>query len=177
MWLLSQLDHEEALVQGYWHLLLIGLVGFLAVMLLVLMFLGRRWKRRQLLAIERDRAARRAAHAAERVDAWQASSDRYIDHDKLPPDALGPGDDALDDEDEDEPEDDLREPDDTDDTDDPEQDPYDLFTDQPYRDTDDEDDDMDDFDEDREDFDEEDLDDEGPDDDWDEDDEPQDKPQ
>ena len=144
--MLAQVEREEALVRGYWHLSLIVLIGLLAVMLLVAMFLLRRWRVRQLKSIEEDRAARRAGRG-EKLDAWAAGADRYVDHDKLDP--MPDEDEAsLDDPDEDEepmPYD-LEEEDDGPVGGDEQEDPYGLFHDKPYRDPEDEDEDVEDED-------------------------------
>ncbi|MEM9347037.1 MAG: hypothetical protein AAGB26_10515 [Planctomycetota bacterium] len=145
LWMLAQLDREEALTKGYWNLAMIALVGLFAVIFLVAVFALRRWKRRQLQAIETDRSERRASKSKGRVDAWQASSERYIDHDKLAEEDgafernAKPGGQDLDEED-------GPPPGSGDDTtqdqnqDEDEPDPYGLFTDKPYQDPDDEDD-------------------------------------
>ena len=59
-WLLAQLERDEALARGYWNLSMIALVGLLGVVFFLAMFMIRRWKRRQLKAIEKERAQRRA---------------------------------------------------------------------------------------------------------------------
>lgn len=141
-YLLAELDRDEALAKGYWNLAMIILVALLTVVFLVAMFVLRRWKRRQLLAIEQDREQRRAGQASIRVDAWQASSDRYVDRDKLSEDDLFSREEDSYDEDEGEGED-QAEPND--------RDPFGLFDDKPYQEADDDDD----FDED-EDWDDED---------------------
>lgn len=132
----AQLDRDEALTKGYWNLAMIALVGLFAVIFLVALFTLRRWKRRQLQAIETDRSERRAGKSKGRVDAWQASSERYVDHDKLAEEDedgafernAKPG--GMDQQDND---DAAQDPDD-------EWDPYGLFSDKPYQDPDDEDD-------------------------------------
>ena len=139
IWLLAQLeelDREEALAKGWWNLSFILLVGTVAVLFLIAMIMLRRWKHKQLKLIEQDRAERRAGKSAGRVDAWAASAERYVDHDKLPED------DGLYERDEDEPVDDEgpmpeaapheQEQDDSD--------PFGLFKDKPYQDPEDEDD-------------------------------------
>lgn len=150
--LLAQLEPDNTAAQWYLWVSLIMLIGALVVLIPVVAGVGRRWKRRQLKAIEEDRAARRAGKTGERTDAWSASADRYVDHDKLPPE------DELFDHGSDEDADDLDVENDDDDDDPPsdadeggspdedERDPFGLFEDKPYRDT--EDDDEDDFDED-----------------------------
>jgi len=141
IWLLAQLEHENSAGQWFKWVSLIMLIGAVAVLFVVMVGVARRWKRRQLKAIEQDRAQRRAGQSADRVDAWQASSERYVDHDKLTeddelfsrdddPSNTGPAD-----EDED-------------------RDPFGLFSDKPYQEADDDDDDG--FDED-EDWDEDDV--------------------
>jgi len=162
IWLLAQLDpqdKEAALAKGWWNLSMILLVGTLAVLLLITMFLLRRWKRNQLKAIEADRAKRRAGKSPERMDAWSASAERYVDHDKLPADEdepFGHDDDPEPGDDEDEgdsyPGDDDTPPDPEED----DRDPFGLFSDKPYQDPeddDDEEDDEDDWDEEDEDAD------------------------
>ncbi|MEM6504843.1 MAG: hypothetical protein AAF711_05205 [Planctomycetota bacterium] len=140
--MLAQLDRDEALTKGYWNLAMIALVGLFAVIFLVALFTLRRWKRRQLQAIETDRSERRAGKSKGRVDAWQASSERYVDHDKLAEEDgafernAKPG--GMDQQDNDDAprgsrDDAAQDPDD-------EQDPYGLFSDKPYQDPDDEDD-------------------------------------
>lgn len=132
MWILAQLDREEALTKGYWNLAMIALIGLITVIFFVAVFALRRWKRRQLKDIDQDRATRRAGQSAGRVDAWQASAERYVDHDKLTAD-----DDRFErDPDEDAP---LGEGDETDPPEE-ERDPFGLFKDKPYQDPEDEDD-------------------------------------
>ena len=137
---------------GQWLMWISGimLLGALTILVIVVMGVGRRWKRRQLKAIEEDRAARRAGQSAGRVDAWQASAERYIDHDKLPADderfERDPG--APHEHDDDEPP--PGEADEADPPNEDERDPFGLFKDKPYRDPEDEDD----FDEEDEDEDE-----------------------
>ena len=128
-WLLAQLERDEALARGYWNLSMIALVGLLGVVFFLAMFMIRRWKRRQLKAIEKERAQRRASKTGERVDAWAASAERYVDHDKLPAEEDRLERDGSQDDDEADP------PDDEDD-----RDPYGLFDDKPYRDAEDDDD-------------------------------------
>ncbi|MEO0474385.1 MAG: hypothetical protein AAF085_00250 [Planctomycetota bacterium] len=139
IWTLAQIDPDSQ--AGQWLMLISGimLLGALAILVLVLMGVGRRWKRRQLKAIDEDRAARRAGQSAGRVDAWQASAERYVDHDKLPAEdeqlerneGLPPDyEDTSSDDDADG----IRSPDEED------RDPYGLFEDKPYQDSDDEDD-------------------------------------
>ena len=150
MWILAQFDREEALTKGYWNLAMIALIGLIAVIFLVAVFALRRWKHRQLKAIDQDRAARRAGQSAGRVDAWQASAERYVDHDKLTSDDLFERDPDEHDDDDSPP----GEGNETDPQDEEEHDPFDLFKDKPYQDSEDEDD----------------LDEEDEDEDWDEDD-------
>ncbi len=159
IWLLAELDRDEALAKGWWNLSMIVLVTLLTVMFFVVMFLLRRWKQRQLKAIDEDRAARRAGQSADRVDAWQASSERYVDHDKLTEE------DELFRRDEEEELDD-EEPDDDDDLgpsanpggmgshdEEEDRDPFGLFSDKPYQEADDDDEDFDEDEEDDEDWD------------------------
>lgn len=148
--LLAQLDPESAAAQWFWWVSLIMVIGAVAVLVVVVVGVGRRWKRRQLNAIDEDRESRRAGRSSGRVDAWAASSDRYVDHDKLPDEPQGFDHDSEGDDD-DEPihgsaagePDPMQEPDDED------RDPFGLFSDKPYQDPDDEDDDA--FDEDEDD--------------------------
>lgn len=146
------MDPDEALAKGYWNLAMIALVGLFAVIFIVAVFLLRRWKHRELRAIDERRAARRERLSGGRVDAWAASSERYIDHDKLPDD-----DEAFDHDSTSEGDDDDDEPipgstaenetDAAENPDDEDRDPYGLFSDKPYQDPDDDDD----FDEDEDD--------------------------
>ena len=139
---LAQLDREEALAKGYWNLSMIILIGLLTVFFLVSMFLLRRWKNRQLKAIEKDRAERRAGKPGARVDAWQASADRYVDHDKLPPE--GEPDQTKEPfDDEHPPATDPHEHDEAGNPEEEERDPFGLFADKPYQDPEDEDEDLD----------------------------------
>lgn len=71
-------------MEGSWGLILIVGIGLGGLAFLMLMFLVRRWVRRQQQTIERGRDQRREMRSAGRVDAWQAGADRYIDEDKLP---------------------------------------------------------------------------------------------
>jgi len=150
MLLLAEAERDRALAEGYWWLSLILLVGGLTVLLFVGMFLLRRWARRQVDTIESEKQQRREAGAGERIDAWRASSDRYVDHDRLPDDV--PYDSASDDDpdgfDEEGPSD-GSEP--SDDPPDDENDPYGLFKGMPYRDPDEDEDDDEEWDEDDED--------------------------
>ncbi|MFN3165525.1 MAG: hypothetical protein ACE37H_00510 [Phycisphaeraceae bacterium] len=158
---LAQTDRDQALTQGYGLIVAIAAIGLLAIVLLLLVFLGRRWTQRQLKQIEADKAERRAMRSAGRVDAWRAGAERYVDRDKLPEGELGgqahPEDDEEDHNDgedlvEDEAEDQDNAFDEDDDDppppgwdepgpDDEDADPYGLFDDKPYREADDEDDD------------------------------------
>ena len=124
---------------------MIMVLGVLAVLLIVVLAVGRRWRSRQQAAIDSDRAERRQMQSAGRVDAWKEGAERYVDVDKLPeappedfaehgPDDDGPehegppgGEDAEEFEEE--------------------QDPYGLFKDKPYQDPDDAFDDDEDEDE------------------------------
>jgi len=85
---LAETDRTAA--QWYLGVSLILVIGAIAIVLIVALAVGRRWARRQHQSIEQDRQARRAAQSAERVDAWRAGSQRYVDQDKLPDE--GPGD-------------------------------------------------------------------------------------
>ena len=139
IWILADTDRERALAEGYSSLALIILIGGLALLLMVLIFIGRRWKRRQIKAIDQDKTARREARSAERVDAWKTGAERYVDRDKLPE-----GESDLDEHDSDELEDEDGPPPGMagQGYDDPEEqkDPYGLFDDAPYREPEDEDD-------------------------------------
>lgn len=132
IWLLAQLDLDEALAKGWWNLSMIVLIMLLTIILFLVMFLLRRWKHRQLKTIEQSRAERRAVKSADRVDAWQASAERYVDHDKLTEDdELFSRDDEAeygDDEGDDGP------------SSDEDRDPFGLFADKPYQEADDDDD-------------------------------------
>ncbi len=142
--LLAETERDQALAEGYFLIFWIALIGLVGVLVIVGVIALRRATRRSLDAIEHDRAERRAAKSAGRVDAWSAGAERYVDHDKLPeqvpydtePDAadLPPedGDEGLPDP---PPEGDEQEQDAE-----PEDDPYGLFEDKPYRDPEDEDD-------------------------------------
>lgn len=141
---LAQPERDQALSEGYLGITLICLIGLLMIVLLLLLFLSRRWARRHLTQIEEAKAERRAERSADRVDAWRAGADRYVDHDKLPDDDddMDPGraGDAqgMDDEDDEDASPDVpppgwHEPGPEDD------DPYGLFDDKPYRDADDDD--------------------------------------
>ncbi|MBX2852165.1 MAG: hypothetical protein KTR15_10505 [Phycisphaeraceae bacterium] len=136
-WLLAQLEPGSS--AGKWFMLVstIMVIGAVSVLFVVVVGVGRRWKRRQLKAIEQDRAERRAGKPAERVDAWQASAERYVDHDKLPAeeDLFERG--GAQGDDEDEPPSEEGEPGSPEEDD---RDPYGLFEDKPYRDAEDEDD-------------------------------------
>lgn len=152
---LAQSDRDQALSEGYWGIVLILVIGLLTILIMVAMFLGRRWRRRQLEAIEKDKAERRTVRSAERIDAWKAGSDRYVDHDKLPDDVpydTEPDEaDDLDDPDEsDEPgdgggldEEDAPPPawDEPEPGQDEQEDPYGLFEDVPFRETEEEEED------------------------------------
>jgi hypothetical protein len=135
---LAQTDSDQALAQGYWLVVAIAAIGLVAILLLLLVFLGRRWTQRQLKQIEQDKAQRRAMRSAGRVDAWQAGAERYVDRDKLTDasddDRPGEGDDEADayDEDDDPPPPGWDEPGPDDDAD-----PYGLFDGKPYREADD----------------------------------------
>ena len=122
----------------------IMLIGMLGVLLVVVVALGRRWKRRQHQAIEQEKMRRREMSSSGRVDAWKAGSDRYVDHDKLPEDA--PYDSRADEDEDDAP---YRDPEEK-------RDPFGLFDDKPYQDPDDDDLDEDDDDQDGEAFDDDD---------------------
>lgn len=145
---LAQIDFESSAGQWFWWISWIMLIGVLAILILVFIGVARRWKHRQLKAIDKRRAARRAGRTDGRVDAWAASSERYIDHDKLTEDDKTYGhnkreDDAhqlLDKEES------TQDPDE-----DKDHDPFGLFADKPYQEADDDEDDG--FDED-DDFDE-----------------------
>lgn len=145
LWILAQLDRDEALAKVWWNLSMIVFVVLLTVLFFTAMFMLRRWKQRQIKAIEQDRAKRRAGKTAERVDAWQASSERYVDHDKLQPDddlfKRSVGDDApiQNEADEDESMRDAEEED---------RDPFGLFADKPFQEAEDDDEQDDDLDED-----------------------------
>lgn len=155
--LLAQLDPDSAAAQWFWWVSWIMVIGAVAVLLVVVVGVGRRWKRRQLETIEEERQARRTGRASERVDAWAASSERYVDHDKLPDEDAykHENEPAYEDDDDEEliPGSVAGEDDEPQDPDDEDRDPFGLFTDKPYQDAEDEDD----FDE-------------GEDDDWDEED-------
>lgn len=156
VFLLAQLEAQNAAEQWFTWVSLIMVIGAVAVLLVVVVGVARRWKHRQLEAIEQDRAKRRAGQSAERVDAWQASSERYIDRDKLSPDEerYRRNDDAPGDA-----EDSFGSSDDANETpiSQDDRDPFDLFADKPYQEADDDDDDDEDWDDD--DWDEEDDDD------------------
>lgn len=151
LWTLAQLDPQSSAAQWFWWVSWIMIIGAVAVLVIVGVGVGRRWKRRQLKAIDEDRQARRAGRSSGRVDAWAASSDRYVDHDKLPDEQ-----EDFDRDDEREPEDDdgpihgsaAGEADPTQEGDEEDRDPFGLFSDKPYQDPDDEDDDAFDEDED-----------------------------
>lgn len=151
LWTLAQMDLDEALAKSYWNLAMIVLIGLLGVVFFVAMFLLRRWKHRELKAIDARRAARRARQANGPADAWAASSERYIDHDKLPEDdstfPQTPGryhndDQAALDSAEQSESNEGQDPDDED------RDPYGLFADKPYQEPEEEDDFDDDMDDD-----------------------------
>ena len=133
--LIAQLAPDSS--AGKWFMLVstIMVIGAVAVLFVVAMGLIRRWKRRQLKAIDQDRAERRASKSAKRVDAWQASAERYVDHDKLPAE-----EDRL--ERREEQQDEPTDPPDEENRpgEEEERDPYGLFDDKPYRDPEDEDD-------------------------------------
>lgn len=157
MWtLLAKLERDEALTQGYSAIASIVTITLIGIALLLALFVIRRWTRRQLDEIEQDREARRQKRSAERVDAWQAGAERYVDHDKLPAEAPGSDDPTPPAEGEEPPDEDQdptppgwEEP-----TPEDEADPYGLFDDKPYRDSED--------DEDDEDWEEDDWDEDGP---------------
>lgn len=139
---LAETDAEKAAAAWYFNVTLIMLAGGLAVAAIVILALVRRWARRQHDAIDKDRAERRAARSTGRVDAWSAGAQRYVDHDKLPDDP--PFDSGRDDMGE-PAEADAIEADDTppgynDDEngyeDDDPRDPYGLFKDKPYEESD-----------------------------------------
>ena len=156
---LAQTDPDKALAEGYLLLFFVALIGLFGVLLMVGLFVLRRSTRRRLDLIEQDKHERRAARSVGRVDAWQAGSDRYIDHDKLPESEPGLEDAAPWSE-----EDYRTDPNEDNEPDDPppgwdepehgDQDPFGLFEDKPYREPDDDDDLDDDQDEDDEDWDE-----------------------
>jgi outer membrane murein-binding lipoprotein Lpp len=135
-WLLAQLESENSAREWFLWISMIMLIGALVVLVPVVAGVVRRWKQRQLNAIEEDRAERRAGKADQRVDAWAASAERYIDHDKLPAeDDLFERDGAQGDDEADPPvqESEPGSPEEDD------RDPYGLFDDKPYRDAEDED--------------------------------------
>lgn len=150
-WTLAQLDSESTAAQWFSLVAWIMIIGAVAVLFIVMVGVGRRWKRRQLNAIDEQREARRASragHSGDRVDAWAASSERYVDHDKLSAD-----DEDFDHTSDREPEDDdeqipgstaENEADPAQDPDQEERDPYGLFSDKPFQEADDEDEDDDD---------------------------------
>ena len=156
LWTLAQLDPESAAAKWFWGVSSIMVIGAIAVLIIVAVGVGRRWKRRQLQAIEQDKAQRRAHKTGERVDAWAASSDRYIDHDKFVEEDEDETFEHRNDSDDDDPDD--APPLSGDEDDDP--DPFGLFHDKPYQESEDSDDDE--FDDDDDDVDA---------DDWDEDEE------
>lgn len=160
-WMLGQMDLDSASAQWFWWVAWIMLIGGLSVLFFAMMWVGRRWKRRQLDAIDVSRRARRAYRSDQsigRVDAWAAGSDRYIDRDKLTDDSAfvtpEDWDDLHDDENDDTiPENDFDESDASSRLD--QDDPYGLFADKPYKDPEDADetfegDDDDDWSEDEE---------------------------
>lgn len=156
IWLLAQLEEvnrEAALKKGWWNLSFILLVGTIGVLFLIAIILLRRWKHKQIAEIEQDRAERRAGKTGERVDAWAASAQRYVDHDKLSPD-----DDLFEREDDRDDEEDGYPGDDSSQFPDEDRDPFGLFTDKPFQETDDEDDDYGDEDDQEDDWDDEDED-------------------
>lgn len=145
LYLLAETDKDRAQAVGF--LLLVGIVlaGLIGVLIVLGLSWLRRYTRRRLAVIEEEREERRQAASVGRVDAWSAGSDRYVDKDKLPEDApydteAGP-----------EPEDPHDEYDDTppgwdEQPPEEEQDPYGLFDDKPYRESEDEDEEEDDED-------------------------------
>lgn len=153
MWtLLAQTDRDQAVTEGYALLYVIVLVGLVGLVMLLAVFVIRRYTQRRLDEIERDKAQRRRARSTGQVaDTWQAGADRYVDHDKLP---QGPSHDSDAErgrrEDEVEGNDDETPPgwDEPDPDENP--DPFGLFEDKPFREADeeeDEDDDDEDWDE------------------------------
>eukprot|EP00752_Nemacystus_decipiens_P014034 g12470.t1 len=129
------------------------IIGAMSVLVIVVMGVGRRWKRRQLNAIDEDRHARRAGRATGRVDAWAASSERYVDHDKLSNDDAfkhenDPAHSDNAEEDEVVPDNLAGEPGDGPRPEEEDNDPYGLFSDTPYQDPDDDEDDLNDEDDD-----------------------------
>lgn len=83
LWTLAQLDPESTAAKWLIGVSSIMVIGAITVLIIVVAGVGRRWKRRQLNAIEQDKADRRAGKTGDRIDAWAASSERYVDHDKL----------------------------------------------------------------------------------------------
>jgi len=149
---LAQTNLDKPVAQWYGGVVLIMLIGILAITLLLLIFVTRRWARRQRNAIERDKAHRRQSREGERIDAWSAGADRYVDQDKLSDDMpydSEPDADSSDESLEQEPDEDEmprgwgQQPEERE-AENPE-DPFGLFNDKPYRDAgeDDEDDDDD----------------------------------
>lgn len=149
---LAQTTRPEDLPDGYLDLFLMGTIAaaFLIVIYVFVTMVYRRWTRRELEAIEKDKQARRQSRSPERIDAWSASAERYVDHDKLPDEPRyeseenpSDHDGARDDEEppppgwgaaqQDEPDEDP--------------DPYGLFDDKPYRDSDDDEESEDDSEE------------------------------
>lgn len=150
--ILAEIERQEALARGWWNLSFILFVGIVAILFLIAVVVLRRWKRRQLKAIDEDRNARRAGQSIGRVDAWAAGSDRYIDHDKLLDDDAfkhenNPGHERIDEDDEVIPGhgvDQADQPSGSPASDEDDPDPYGLFLDKPYQDPDDEDEPFDD---------------------------------
>ena len=141
IWLLAQLERENSAGQWFTWVSTIMLIGAVVVLIPVLAGVARRWKQRQLKAIEQDREQRRAGQSVDRVDAWQASAERYVDHDKLTEDdELFSRDDESEYGDD---EDGYRPPGNPDGMGSPEEnedrDPFGLFSDKPYQEADDED--------------------------------------
>ncbi|MFK7790429.1 MAG: hypothetical protein AB8C95_13165 [Phycisphaeraceae bacterium] len=145
--LLAQIKQEEIASLWFKWVSLIMLIGAVAILFVVMVGVARRWKRRQLQAIEEDRAERRAGKSAERVDAWQASAERYVDRDKLSEDDLFKRDEEAGSNDDDSG---YAPPSDDGYTDTPEddRDPFGLFDDKPFQEADDDDDREEDDDED-----------------------------
>jgi len=146
MFLLAESERERALAEWRWGIMLILFIGIVTLLVMLFAFGMRRWKRRQLALIEQEKAERKQARSAGRVDAWQASSERYVDHDKLVDDHGRSADgDALDETDG-EAGSGFNDPEEV-------KDPYGLFDGMPYQepeDEDDEDEEQDDWDEDEE---------------------------
>ena len=131
--LLAESERERALAEWRWGIMLILFIGIATLLVMLFAFGLRRWKRRQLNLIEQQKAERKQARSAGRVDAWQASAERYVDEDKLTEGQ--------------EPEASAEDLDEAQDYSGPEQgepeeekDPYGLFDDAPYQEPEDEDD-------------------------------------